>query len=264
MWIIGIILVAVGVLLAVFRNKQKDRLLDIKFVKTSTAAELTELQQAVAVEIGAGGFRRQAEVKGVCRTEMPLKAELSGQECVYYSMSVAERYEETVTERDAQGRSVTRTQTGSATVASNTRSAPFLLEDDTGRIAVDPSGAKIDGIPAVNRYEPYSPGMTALKHGSFSLSLQLPGFGGRRVLGYQYNESIIPTGAKLFVIGEASDAGGSLSIRKPEEKNKPFIVTVKSEEDLIRGKESGVKALFYGAIACFVIGAALIIAGVLT
>ena len=261
MIIAGIILIALAAVLFFVRKNQQDKLLEIKFVKTSTVSELADLQQSVAAELGAGAFRQQAELKGTCRCDTPLHGELSGQECVYYSMSVSERYEETYTERDSQGRTTTRTRTASTVVSSNTQSVRFRLDDGTGSIFVDPTGASIDAVSVVSKYEPARTGMSALQFGGFSLSLSGLGGGGRRVLGYEYSESVIPLDRNLYVLGDASDSGGELVMVRPQEKGKPFIVSVKSEEEITRGKESAVKWLNIGSIAAAAIGAALIIAG---
>ncbi|MBI5646719.1 MAG: hypothetical protein HY962_07285 [Ignavibacteriae bacterium] len=263
MIIVGIVLLALAGLLLFLRKKQQDQLLEIKFVKTSTVAELSDLQKSIAAEIGPGGFRQQAEVKGVCRCDTPLKGELSGQDCVYYSMSVSERYEETYTETDSQGRSSTRTRTSTTVVTSNTQAVRFSLDDGTGSITVDTAGASVDAVSVVNKYEPYRAGMTGLQFGGFTFSLGGFGGSGRRVLGYEYHESIIPLGRQLYILGDACDTGGELAMVLPQEKGKPFIVSVKSEEELTRGKEGAVKWMFVGVIVSAVAGLALIIAGAL-
>ncbi len=259
---IGIILLGVAGLLIYFRKRTEAQLLEIRFVKTSTVAEALEMQRSVAEEIGPGGFAQQMEFKGIAHCEAPLTAELSQQPCVYYSMSVEERYEETYTERDAQGNSQTRTRTGSAVVASNTQHTRFSLDDGTGSIVIDADGAKIDARKVVDRYEPYAGGGGMLRAGNFSF--QLGGILGspRRVLGYQYRESIIAPGQQLYTLGEVNDSSGEAVLRRQSNPKSPFIISVKSEEELTRGKEQSVKWMLYGAIACAVIGVVLIVLGI--
>ena len=91
-------------------------------------------------------------------------------------------------------------------------------------------------------------GGSGISFGSFSLSLGMTP-GGRRILGYNYTESIIPIGQRIYVIGEASDSDGALIIKKPREKGKPFIVSLKSEEEIIGSHESSAKWYLVGAIA---------------
>lgn len=257
MWIAAIILIGVGGLLLYFRKRTQDRLLDIRFVKTSSIAETLDEQRAIAAELGPGGYAQQKEFKGTVRCDAPLTGELSGQPCVYYTMSVEERYEETYTERDSQGNTQTRTRTGSAVVASNTQHTRFLLDDGSGSIAVDFDGASVDACKVVERYEPYAGGGGSLRVGSFTLSLGMSG-GPRRVLGYQYRESIVPLGQALYALGEVNDSGGEPVLRRPSDKKAPFILSIKSEEELTRDSERSITFLLWGAVGCFVIGAVLL------
>jgi hypothetical protein len=254
MLIIGIIFIGISGLLFYFKKQAEDKLLEIRFVKTSTVAEALEIQRSVAGEIGPGGFAQQMEFKGVARCDTPLTSELSQKPCVYYAMSVEERYEETYTERDAQGNSQTRTRTASAVVASNTRHTRFMLEDASGAVAVDPDGAQIDALKEVDRYESYSGVGGTLRAGNFTLELGgLPG-GSRRVLGYHYHESIIPIGQQLYTLGELNDSGGEPVLRRQSAPKAPFIISIKSEEELTRGRQQSITFMLYGAIACAVIG----------
>lgn len=234
----------------------------MKFVKTSTAKEIIEMQASISNEIGAGGFQQQVELKGMIHCDAPLTAELSGQQCVYYNMNVEERYEESYTETDSQGRTQQRTRTGNASVSGNTQTTRFFVEDETGKILVSPSDAQIDAVQVVDRYEPYQMGRTSVQFGSFTFTLPAMQTGARKILGYHYRESILPLGKNVYVLGEVRDSEGQPIIQKPQEKGKPFIISVKSEEELTRGKEQSITFMLYGAIAAFIIGAALVIAGV--
>src|SRR4051794_28699496 len=111
--IVGIVLLGLGALLATLRRRGQRQVVQIAATKTSTTRDLTELCQEVARDLGAAGrFRELAELKGVIRCDRPLQAELSEQPCVYYEMTVQERFEETYDERDAQGHEQRRTRTG--------------------------------------------------------------------------------------------------------------------------------------------------------
>ncbi len=257
--IAGGFLVALGVLFIFLRKKAQDQLLEIKFVKTSTAAELAEMAASIKQELGTGGFRQQTEVKGVIKCDQPLTGELSKQACVYYSMSVSERYEETYYERDAQGNQVRRTRTGSTTVASNSQRVPFHVQDDTGKVLVNPNDASIDAVKVISKYEPGS--RQTISFGSFRFNIS-GGSSDRRILGYEFEESIVPLDRRVYVLGEASDSSGELMVQKPEDKKKPFIVSLKSEEELTRSVEGKIKGFMIGAIVCIALGAAAIAYGI--
>jgi hypothetical protein len=59
------------------------------------------------------------------------------------------------------------------------------------------------------------------------------------------------------VLGEAMDAGGALAVRKPAKKDARFLISVRSEEELVRKAGSAVKGLSIAAAVCLVVGVAL-------
>ncbi|MBE0642761.1 MAG: E3 ubiquitin ligase family protein [Bacteroidetes bacterium] len=258
---IGVILIALAGLLLFLRKRTQDKLLEIRYVKTSSCADVLEMQQSIAAEVGPGGFKQQIELKGAAHCETPLKAELSGEPCVYYSMSVEERYEERYTERDSQGNTQQRTRTGSSVVASNTQATRFQIDDGTGRIDMDSTGAKIDARSVLDKYEPYGGAGGSINIGSFTLNLGGVLGGARRVLGYHYRESIIAPGQQLYVLGEVDDSSGTPLMKRPSEKGKPFILSIKSEEELTHSSERSINLMLYGAVACAVGGIVLILFG---
>jgi hypothetical protein len=262
MIIIGIVLLGVGVLLLYGRRRAQDALLEIKATKTTTAKELGELQQSIAAEIGPGGLAQITELKGDARCDSPLTSQLAGETCVWYRMTVQERYEEHYTETDSQGRTQQKTRTGTTTVSDNTQAVPFLLDDGTGSVKIEPAGASLEGRQVVDRYEPYQTGGMGFQMGSFSFSFGMPS-SGRRILGYQFQEHVIPVGAHLYVLGEAVDKDGVLRIQKPQEKGKPYIISTKSEEEITRGKESSILWFLIGSLVSFAAGVGLIVAGAL-
>lgn len=256
----GIVCLAIAGLLIYLRKKNQDKLLEIKFVKTSTTAELKEICQSVKDELGTGGFKQQAEVKGVIKCAKPLTSELAKQTCVYYEMNVEERYEETYWEKDSEGRNTRRTRTGSTSVASNAQSVSFEVEDSTGRITVDPMGAETEAVQVLSRYEPATGGN--IRVGSFSWNVR-SGSDDRRILGYQFTEKTLPLDRPVYVLGEAADRSGSLQIQRPDEKGKPYIITYKSEEELTRGAESTIKFQLVGAIVALAAGVGAIAYGII-
>ncbi|KAB2880513.1 hypothetical protein F9K33_04875 [bacterium] len=261
--IIGIALIGLSVLLIFLRRKSQDKLLEIKSTQTSSAKDLTELWQSVKSELGsAGGFKQLTEVKGIVKCAKPLLGELSKQACVCYQMEVLERYEETYYEKDAQGNNQRRTRTGKSSVANNSQSVAFEIEDATGRITVNPNGADIDPVQVVSKYEPSIQGRNSISFGSFSFNVGR-GDGDRKILGYEFTEKIIPVDRRIYAIGEASDTSGELMIQKPSEKGKPFIITLKSEEELTKGTESNIKALMIGAMLSLIVGLGAVIYGII-
>lgn len=261
--IIGVVLIGLSALLINLRKKSRDKLLEIKFIQTSSAKDLKELHQSIKDELGTtGGFKQLTEVKGVVKCDKPLTGELSGQPCIFYQMDVSERYEEMYYVKDSKGNSQRRTRTGSASVASNIQSIHFDVEDTTGRITVNPNGADIEPVQVVSKYEQSMQGRNSISFGGFSLNVNRS-TGDRKILGYEFTEKIIPLDRRVYVIGEATDTSGELMIQRPSEKGKPFIITLKSEEELTKDKEANIKALMVGSILCLIAGLAAIVYGII-
>lgn len=265
---IGLVLQIVAGVLLFVRRSQRSKLLEIISTDTSTAADLAETARYVAEQLGeAGSFHQVAEVKGLVRCDAPLTSEIARQSCVYYSMSVSREYEESYWDTDPRTKTrVRRTRRGSDTVASNSQRIPFWVEDSTGRIQVDPNDAEIDSVQAVDRFDPAeraSGGVVTF--GSFSIDVGgiLSGAGsGSRTLGYRFRESLLPLDRRVYVLGEASDFAGELSIRKSGDKGRRFIISLKSEDELVRSTRSTIQWLLVGSIGSAALGVLLILVGV--
>ena len=226
-----------------------------------TAKALTDSASDVAREIGPGSFNQITEVKGKSVCDAPITSELAQKECVYYSMRITREYEEDYWDTDSQGRRTRRTRRSSDTVASNVRSTPFYVEDATGKIKVNPDGCVAVSEKALSKFERGERRTGRQKIGAFSIDFGgiSPLSGGRRTIGYRYEEDIIPLGRDLYVLGEATDKSGEVQIVKPGDKKKKFIVSLKSEEELIKSTKSASTGLMIGATVSAVAGAVVIV-----
>ncbi len=268
MIVIGGILIVAGSMLFVMYFRSKTRLQEMSAAENYTAASLQDIWKGVAEEIGTGSFEQAAEVNGVIECDQPLTSEIGKQACVHYRMSVEreyeEDYEEEYTERDsATGEDVKKTRRGtrkgSDSVSSNTRSTRFMVRDNTGTILVDPDGANIDVEQVVDRFEPHtsSGGTISFKGFSFSVGAAADS-ARRRTLGYRFREWILPPGKNVYILGAASDRTGELLLQKPREKGK-FLISLKSEEELMASAKSGMTWGLYGSIVCFILGVLFVI-----
>jgi hypothetical protein len=261
--IVGAVLVLVAGGLYLGSNSQKKKLGQMAEAQTYSTVELATVAAAVGKEIGAGSFNQIAEVKGTIECDRPLVSELSQTPCVYYSMSVTREYEETYWEKDSNGNSQQRTRRGTESVASNTRSLPFLVRDDTGAIQVDPAGASFVDEKVFSRFEQGFGAAPSFSFGGFSLDAsRFMSAGGRRTIGFRFEESAIPVGRQAYVLGEAVDRDGRLRVCKPEKKGAAFIVSLKTEEELAKGAQSAAKGLTIAAIIVAVLGLAVLAFGI--
>jgi hypothetical protein len=230
-------LAAIAVLFFFLGRGQGKKALDMQTVETSSSADLVQLAADIAREIGQGSMNQTAEVKGLVECPSPLKAEMSGTECIWYRSTVTREYEESHREKDSNGNSRNTTRRGSETVSSNERRMPFLVRDSTGTIEVDPEGAVMDGERVLSQFEQGERG-SSIRLGNFSMNIGAIG-SGRRTLGYRLEEWAIPTGRNIYVLGEAKDDGGRLRIGKPGTKGGRFLISLKSEEQLVKAAKTG-------------------------
>lgn len=250
--IAGIVFMGLGAGLFYGRNRSLGKALDIKYYETSKVKELVETYQSIRQELGVGNYSGTiVELSGVGHSDSPLIAEFSRRPSLYYETSVVREYEVTEQQRDKDGNYRTVTSRRSETVSNNSQYIPFYLDDNSGaKILVDMKGAKKDLVQSHNRFSPEPPQGFSLNFGS----------GGSKTIGYRYQEKIIPADVRLYVLGELSDRSGELSVVKPSEKDKYFIVSTKSEEEIVKSAESAALWQKIGAIVSILVGVGLVVA----
>jgi E3 Ubiquitin ligase len=261
MWIAGAIFIVVGVVLFFLQKYQREKLHSIRLANAMQAADIHKLAQTVQQEIGSGSWKDYVKLSGSIECAHPLTSELKQVPCVYYSMQVTREYEETVTRTDSEGRQTRETERGSEQVSSNSQSTPFLLNDGTSTIRVNPTGANIETVSVLDEFRS-EPRDGLLSFGNFSLALGNMGLhGGRRTLGYRYRESILPLDRRVFILAAVGDTTGEIALQKPTESGRKFLISLKSEEQVMGDAAKSAQILLFVMIACWVIGPILVIAG---
>ena len=257
--IVGVVLVAAaGGLL--WLAKQKIALAgEMATTETSTCGSVKEMCAEVAKEVGAGSFRQRVELKGTLKTDEPVTAELSKQRVALFRTRVERKYEETVDVKDANGTTRHETRTATETVSELSGTAPCYVEDGTGRLDVVLQDADPDLQKVVDKFDPHSDRMEGDLVRLLARAVLTPTHG-RRTVGYHSTEHVLPVGRKVYVLGEASDAGGSLQVGKGGGK---LVVSLKSEEELVGAAKSGATMARVGAAVCLVLGLVLVVMGIL-
>lgn len=255
--VFGLLLwVAAGVLWWI-SQKNLVRAGEMAATETITAGALKELCQEVAKEVGSGSFRQRVELKGMLRCSQPVQAELSKQPCAMSVTTVERKYEETVQERDSQGHTRHVTRTGSEQVSELKQvAAEVMVEDATGTVLVCLDEASPELKTVVDRFSPHQ---EQLEEGLARLLTHavLNHHGhGRRTLGYRSVERIFPVDQRVYVLGEASDAGGTLRVGKGKTE---LMVSLKSEEQLTAEARKTATWTRVGAAICVVAGLGLVV-----
>jgi len=258
----GIVLLGIGLVLFFVQRSQRARSLGIKSASAATIAELAQMADEIAAEIGRGSWRDYVIIRGTITCDRPLISELKQEPCVYYTMTVRRDYEETVVRKDSDGRSRREVQRGSEIVASNKRSIPFQLQDATGTITVNPEGANIDSVNILNDFRPDQSSSQSLSYGNFSITVNsLMTQGDRHTLGYRYSEAVLPVGRTVFVFAELSDEFGERVLQKPTQSNQPFLISFKAPNELATNADRAAKRAYYAMLICLVAGLVLGLVG---
>lgn len=251
--IIGIVLIALGALLAlVVRTRINNKNIEIQFMKTTTIPELTAALKENEAQ-GLGGYREFAELKGVAASGSPQKAPYSGQDVAYYDADIYQVFEETETYSDEHG-THERVNRREDRMSGQKSTGGLVLKDeqsgDKAYIELADHGMQLDTVKSFDRFEPMDMMNQYGFFGSFRYSQR-----GTRTLGFRMVEKTIPLDHPLYVLGDAYLQNGRLTVGKPADSKKPFIVSVKSEADLVHGNK-------VGAAMALVFGIVLAVAGV--
>lgn len=208
---------------------------------------MAQVETSAARDAAAKPPGTLVEVKGVVRSEAPLQSEYARIACVHYVATQTERY--AVHDHDSQGRPRRREET--RTLYSNTRSAPFVVEDGSGWIRVQPEGASIEGAEVFNQTQ---------GRGGFSGSVTIGdmtiGAGGP--IDQTWRESAVGLDQPIYVLGVIRP-GGVIGAPEPGRKDAGFIISVKSEEQRTADKSGEAGWLMIIAIVLGVAGAACLV-----
>ena len=275
MWIAGLLLLALGAYLFLSSSRAKDRANYMQATETSQVASVTELIDEIRAEIpgpGSSGYADAHEFKGRVSCDTPLVGEFSGKPAAIVNTRV-EREIETLTEReDAEGNIQTEWVRSTDVMSSNRQETTFFIQDDTGRLRIDPTGSNLALIKVVNRFEPppapdhTGAGQATISISGFSLSVPtVADTHDRRTLGYRFVEEALPIGQSLYAYGEVVDTDNEgVLLRKPSDgKDRPYVLSTQSEEELVRAANQSAVFRKRAGVALAIGGAVLTVIGLL-
>lgn len=251
--IIGVICIAIAVALWFNRKKQLNKALNIKYHETSKVADVVDIYKQLGDGLDGNYRGNIVELSGMSRSDSPLTSEHTEAEVVYYRARIIHEYEtlEIVGEEDENGNYYEREVVTShqETVSDNERFAPFYLDDNSGQILIEMENAQKHTITSLDEFQPEPP----MGYDPYGIT--------GTTTGYHYIEEIIPNNYQLYILGQAAESNGELAVVKPTKKDENFIVSTKSEEELIQGAENSAKMSFYGTIGLAILGLILIVVG---
>jgi hypothetical protein len=244
--IIALVFAGVGVMLLIAARKTRQKLAAAAAVVTSSAGSVSSMHPGEAVEVA-----------GTLRCESPLTSELAQESCAYFHSEITREYE--VQQRSANNSGPTRWEKRYETLSSNSQRVAFLVEDQTGSVRVDPTGAEMDGLQVVNRLEQELAQGTTLGGLAVSIGQVL---GGQRTVGYRHTERILRNGDPVYVLGVVGEDRG-IGNAQSEMKDKQFVISHRSEEELTRHWRSSAKWEQIWSWVCFAIAAVVVVIAVM-
>lgn len=231
MWIWGVVLLGVAGFCGYTAYKSRRSIQRMTTTETVTSGDLVTLRTAAVAAGGEGSFSEVVEVKGVVRTGPggPVTSQLTDTECVWHRHKVERKYRDHY--RDSDGDRRTRTKT--ETLTSHRTEDLFYVEDAAGKILVRPSVVVDKPKKVLDEFE--EPKSEQSKGGGGFLAtvgtIAKDMLDDEDTIGFRRREWVLEDGARVYVLGEASDADGDLVVGEPADGSK-LMITTRTEEQL--------------------------------
>ncbi|MGQ9632363.1 MAG: GIDE domain-containing protein [bacterium] len=259
--IVGVVLIAAGVGCLFGRKRESRKMSLLAGTEVSTVKSLYDIYGSIGETLGGdmeSASLDMVSVQGTVECNDPLISPKANVSCVYFR-SLLEREVErkeirTTTDKDGKTTQETEWVRSWDTISDDQRNTEFRINDGTASISIKPAGANIDvETKVMDQYDREAPQGLRGVIGTISSD--------RRVLGYRTREWCLKVGQRSFVLGAIQPAGRDLCIGAPSERDKMFLITDKSRDQVVQASKTAQKFWLVGAIALFVIGAALVIIG---
>jgi len=249
-----------GGLVAIFyiRPKKQNDITEIQYMKTKTIAELRDMFAQMEANGLGGDYREFVELKGTAASDNLVPTPFSNRQVAYCASSLKQVTETTESYRDSNGYLQTRVSKHENVISEENSSQELAMKDSSSEEAVmlevNAIGCKLDIPKTFDRFEPKN----NLGNYGYFHSFSWNRFGAE-TLGFKMTEKTVEANQNIYVIGEAFQVGNTIHIGKPQDAKKPFIVTTKSEEDLVNKSNQNALFLLLGGIAAIVIGIGMMI-----
>lgn len=268
--LIGIILI-IGGLFSVFylRPKAMSKILEMQFLQTKTVKELLESFENMKLSGLENSYKEFVELKGHI-VGTGIKTPFSERMVAYYKSKLLRVNEIRDQERDDKG-NIKNTVRKQETLISDETSNHYIEFkdnscDETIIIDINDPNCKFDLVKTFDRFE-YDNNISRYSYFSspsfFSRRNSYNNNLGVHPLGYRMEEKTLDINQNLYILGGAYYNAGKLHIGKPIENGKPFLVSYKSEEELINHNKRLVSLFLFGGFAASLLGLFVILSNIL-
>ncbi|MCG8576488.1 MAG: E3 ubiquitin ligase family protein [Flavobacteriales bacterium] len=255
-----------GLIMWIMKGKKEGKSATLQSIETSDVKDVNELWESMRNSMGDGSFTHIVELKGVAHADSPLTSELAKTECVYYSSKITHKYEKLERKKNSEGKMEEKWVKHEDIVSENKQWANnFGVKDSTGFIQVDPTKAELHEEQLYSTFEKGDPS----ENNALNVKIGGVSFGigkkdkGYKTIGYKYEEHGIKLGSDLYVVGDANDRDGKVEVSKPKDKKQPFIVSIKSKDQIVGSLGSAITGLKWGSFISWGLAGAALIAGIL-
>ena len=249
------IILVVGGLVAIFyfRPKTQNNITEMKFMQTKTISDLKNMFSQMESNGLGNEYREYVELKGNVFSKNETKTPFSCRNVAYCSSKLLQVTQTREVYTDSNGNRKEQITKHENTISDEKSSQNIELIDassnETVVLEINGTGCKLDIPKTFDRFEPKDNLRNYRYFNSFSWNRF-----GAETLGFRMEEKTIDINQGLYVIGEAYKVGNEIHIGKPKDKNKPFIVTTKSEEEFVNTSTRKSMYLLVGGIASIIIG----------
>ena len=244
-----------GGLVAIFYLKPKvqNSVTEIKYMQTKTISELMDMFNQMDANGLGNEYREFVELKGTVVSDNLVDTPFSNRKVAYCESKLVQVTETREQYRDRNGNIQTRIRKNENTISNEKTSQEIYIKDNSSNeyvvLEINGTGCQLDIPKTFDRFEPKSNLGNYRYFNSFSWNRY-----GAETLGFKMIEETINENQNLYVIGEAFKVGNTLHIGKPQDNKKPFIITTKSEEDLVNSSNQKAMFTLIGGIIAIVIG----------
>lgn len=254
--LLPLVLIVGGVAALVYlRAKMLNHVREMKFMTTSTIRDLQDMFGMMQADGLGSAFRNYVEIKGVVHCEQAVRAPFSSREVAYCTSRLTAVTQREEQYKDNNGNVHTRTVKDEELLSNEDSADVLILKDDSSdeHVTLDiKNGCSFDIPETFDRFE------SRENLGNYAY---FRNFRSHRpnLLGYRMQERTVSLNQPLYVLGEAYKEGNVIHIGKPADKDKSFIISTKSEDELVGKYERNAKMALFGGIAAVVVGIALLI-----
>ena len=261
MLIIAALALIIGglILLLLIRPSQQKKVREIKYMQTTTVRELEDSFATMTEEGVADHFRSYIELKGTVVCDNPVRTPFSNQEvafCASKLMSVTQKVEHYT---DSEGNHRSRTRKDENVLTSESTSDVLYFKDSSSDTCVVLDIKNDCSFDIPETFDRFELAQNARKYPYFRRFAPC----GDHFLGYRMLEKTVPLNQPLYVLGEAYKEGDTLHVGKPSSRDKEFIVSTQSEEQMVGSYEKNANIALWSGIAILVFGILMLVTSII-